>query len=269
MTDQEGGSVSRMSPPLDMQPALSSVFRNFLPRRQEKMVRAYARKQAQGVRALGLNMNLSPVVDLNHGIVNSADRYTRIYKRAISADPATVTRVAGWYCDELAKQGVHCTLKHFPGLGRVMDDTHLMSASLDAPPKELQKDDWRPFRQLMRRGYPVMLSHVRLSQVDGELPVSVSDKVVRGLLREQWQYDGLLITDDFSMSAIDNLPGGTGGAAVKALNAGVDLILVSYKPELYYPVMDALLKAARDGRLNRERLAASAQRIARVRDGQQ
>ena len=71
-----------------------------------------------------MNLNFAPVVDLNHGLVNPADRLSRISSRAISTDPAIVTQVARLYCATLMQTGVHCTLKHFPGLGRVYEDTH-------------------------------------------------------------------------------------------------------------------------------------------------
>ena len=77
-----------------------------------------------------MNLNFAPVVDLNHGVVNPEDRLSRISSRAISADPAVVTEVAGLYCLTLKLTGVHCTLKHFPGLGRVYEDTHRVTAEL-------------------------------------------------------------------------------------------------------------------------------------------
>jgi beta-N-acetylhexosaminidase len=264
-TDQEGGVVSRLSPPLQRMPPLSEIVaRHPAGAERHKAVRDYAAEQARDLAGLGVNVNLAPVVDLDHGVVNPGDRLTRISTRAISADPQIVAEVAEDYCAQLSHHGVRCTLKHFPGLGRVVADTHLDSADLAVPPGELASTDWLPFRSLMRRDdIVVMLSHARLTAVDAARPVSFSQPVVGGLLRTDWGYDGLLMTDDFSMGAVTRSPEGIGGGSVEALNAGVDLILVSYDPDQFYLVMHALIRAARAGVLRPETLRQSDQRLAR------
>jgi beta-N-acetylhexosaminidase len=117
----------------------------------------------------------------------------------------------------------------------------------------------------MRRLYIiVMLGHARLTAVDATRPVSFSQPVVHGLLRTDWGYDGLLMTDDFSMGAVTRSPEGIGGGSVAALNAGVDLILVSYDPDQFYLVMHALIGAARAGVLHADALGQSDQRLFKV-----
>jgi beta-N-acetylhexosaminidase len=228
-------------------------------------IRHYAAHQGRGLSSLGVNVNFAPVVDLNHGLVNPEDRLLRISSRAISADPAVVTEVAGLYCATLMQTGVHCTLKHFPGLGRVYEDTHRVTAELSAPSRELEQSDWLPFRHVMAQGDAfTMLSHARLTEVDRDRPASFSDAVVKGLLRETWKHDGILVTDDFSMGAVTFSNEGAAGGAIAALNAGVDLLLVSYDPDQYFPMMYALLAAARDGRLRSDMLEASAVRLRRA-----
>jgi beta-N-acetylhexosaminidase len=263
-TDQEGGVVSRLSPPLERLPSLSEIVaRHPASAERSAAVRDYAAAQARDLADLGVNVNLAPVVDLDHGVVNSGDRLTRISTRAISADPHIVTEVATDYCAQLSEHGVRCTLKHFPGLGRVVADTHLESADLALTPGELTSTDWLPFRALMRRAdIIVMLGHARLTAIDATRPVSFSQPVVHGLLRTDWGYDGLLITDDFSMGAVTYSPEGIGGGSVEALNAGVDLILVSYDPDQFYLVMYTLIGAARAGTLNTNALGQSDQRLA-------
>jgi beta-N-acetylhexosaminidase len=266
-TDQEGGVVSRLSPPLDRMPPLSEIVaRHPASAERRAAVRDYAAAQARDLADLGINVNLAPVVDLDHGIVNPGDRLTRISTRAISADPQIVTDVAEDYCAQLSEHRVRCTLKHFPGLGRVVADTHLESADLMLPPGELASTDWLPFKSLMRRhDIIVMLSHARLTAIDAARPVSFSQAVVRGLLRTDWGYDGLLMTDDFSMGAVTYSPEGIGGGSVEALNAGVDLILVSYDPDQFYLVMYALIRATRAGVLHDDTLGQSDQRLAKSR----
>jgi len=265
-TDQEGGPVSRMSPPLTRMPPLAEIVAIHRdPSERLIAVRQYAARQGHELATLGVNLNFAPVVDLNHGVVNPEDKTSRISTRAISDDPAVVTEVAGLYCETLMLTGVHCTLKHFPGLGRVYEDTHKLSADLAAPSQELEATDWLPFRHLKENGSAfTMLGHARLTAIAAERPASFSNAVVKGLLRDTWGHRGILITDDFSMGAVTLSREGPGGGAVAALNAGVDLILVSYDPDQYFPVMYALLQAARDGRLDPQMLAASNARLRRA-----
>lgn len=265
-TDQEGGPVSRVSPPLMRQSSLAAVVALHADRAERLVaLRHYAAHQGRELSGLGVNLNFSPVVDLNHGVNNPEDRLSRISSRAISTDPAIVAEVAGLYCATLLQTGVHCTLKHFPGLGRVYEDTHRVTADLATPARELEQSDWVPFRQVMAQGAAfTMLSHARLTDIDRDRPASFSSAVVQGLLRDSWKHDGILVTDDFSMGAVTFSQEGVAGGAVAALNAGVDLLLVSYDPDQYFPMMYALLAAARDGRLRADMLEASAARLRRA-----
>lgn len=265
-TDQEGGGVARLSPPLPEQPALGQVMGEpGAGSSIEEVALTYARQQAQALASLGVNLNFAPVVDIDHQVDNPADRFTQISTRALSDDPEVVTRAAGAYCRGLAEHGVRCTLKHFPGIGRVFNDTHVERAVLAESPEVLQQSDWMPFRQLSDHDSSpwIMLSHVILPEMDPDQPASTSAVVVQELLRDQWSFDGVLITDDFCMRAIHDAPGGIGQATVDALNAGVDIVLVSYDPDQYYPAMYALLKADEEGRLNRARLEQSRARMER------
>lgn len=262
-TDQEGGIVSRLSPPLTLLPPISQVV---AAAENEEMLQAevekYAAIQGRELADLGINLNFAPVVDLNKNLINPEDKYSKIYKRAISSDADVVTQVASWYCQTLAQYRVYCTLKHFPGLGRVAEDTHLETASLSTPIAVLQKEDWLPFQKLMQNPKTVtMLGHVNLTELDADRAVSFSEKVMGKLLREKWQYDGILVTDDFCMQAVYRSELGIEKAAIAALNAGVDLILIAYDPSLYYPAINAVLNADKQGKMNRDRLQSSQLRL--------
>lgn len=260
-TDQEGGGVSRMSPPLPRQPALGSVVSETGTESFEAAVRAYAELQAQGLRTLGVNMNFAPVVDINHGVINADDKYSQIYRRAISADPAIVARVATIYCAALRQASVECVPKHFPGLGRVTTDTHVADAMLDTPVDVMAGSDWVPFRAVATSDAAfLMLGHVRLGAVDRDRPASFSPAIV-DLLRSTWRYEGALITDDATMSAFYDSPSGFVGGMVEALNAGVDLILIAYDPDQYYMAAWGLIQARRSGALSAAALEASAARL--------
>jgi len=264
-TDQEGGNISRLSPPLTQLSTLSNIIgeeKNF--NHKKEAIIEYATKKGQELAYIGVNLNFAPVVDLNKGIIDPADRYSRIYDRAIAADKKVVTKVALWYCDTLSQLNIRCTLKHFPGLGRVEGDTHLEEVNLNASITELNADDWLPFRTIMNFSDAfIMLSHVKLTALDGSNPVSFSNKVVKELIRERWKYDGILITDDFCMEAVYGSKDGIKVATVKAINAGVDLILIAHDPSQYYSAMKSLLTADRIGNINYELLAESKVRLER------
>ena len=251
MADQEGGEVQRLSPPLPYMPALSSLLGGPLAS-LDRRVEAYAANKARWLRHLGVNVNLGPVVDLRREHANHVagpDLHSRIAERAISADPETVARVAGVYSRTLARHGVSATLKHFPGLGRVAADTHLFAAGLDLPLATLERSDWLPFRRISQEASAlIMLGHVQVSALDPTYPASSSRAVVQ-MLRKGWGFSGLLITDDFCMLPAWRGLGGIGPSAVRALEAGVDLLLVSYDDRQVFPVLEALLKARAQGRL--------------------
>ncbi len=250
--DQEGGTVSRLSPPLKRQPSLARILRGLKTDTEiETAVRAYARTQAAELKRIGVTLNFSPVVDLNINPAFRGDGETRLRMRAISNDPQTVAKVAEWYCDTLAEAGLMCTLKHFPGLGRAKRDTHVTSASIEASEDQLDSNDWVPFRRGMSKPNAVtMLGHVRVPAIDDVTPASFSLIVIRDLIRKKWNHDGLVITDDFSMGAVTRNQDGIGGAAIKALQAGADIILVSFSEKHLDTVMSALIEADAKGELD-------------------
>ncbi len=255
--DQEGGPVSHLSPLLEAMPPLASLVGSNDP---PAAARRYGARQGRGLAALGVNLNFGPVLDLRPAAPDQPhDLLTRIAARAIAADPATVGAVAAGYIDGLADSGVRATLKHFPGLGRVRQDTHLRAARLDDPPATLAAD-WQPFRQLAgHSGAAMMLGHVTLAAIDPQRAASHSAAVIDGLLRSAWGYDGVLITDDLNMGAVYDL--GIGRVASEALAAGVDLVLVSYDPRQFYRAVYAAADALERGEIAHSRLRHSARRL--------
>jgi beta-N-acetylhexosaminidase len=264
--DQEGGSVSRLSPPLKKQMSLGRLLSD-LPHDEErrKAVEAYAETQAAELKRIGVTLNFAPVVDLKLNPSNRDDGETRLRVRAIAADPYLVAKVAGWYCDKVAEAGIMCTLKHFPGLGRVSRDTHVTSGEISASSGELELNDWVPFRRVMSKpNTAMMLGHVRVGAVDKKTPASFSKSVINDLIRSEWGYDGLLITDDFCMGAVKDSKDGIGAAAVKSLDAGTDLILVTDVEREFNIVMSALLAADEQSALDAAVAAASRNRLDRI-----
>ncbi len=261
--DQEGGAVSRLSPPLQRQQSLGQLIAK-LPNDtvRKSAVEAYASLQAEQLRRLGVTVNFAPVVDLNLNPKNRRDGETQLRSRAIDDEPFLVAKVAGWYCATLAKSGIMCTLKHFPGLGRVSRDTHVVTGEISASEGQLELNDWVPFRRLMDKPYiATMLGHVRVGSIDKSTPASYSKVIITDLIRKRWKHQGLLITDDFSMGAITRSHDRVGGAAIKALQAGADLVLVSFSEKHYDAVMSALLDADEKSLFDGDMRAASLARI--------
>lgn len=264
-TDQEGGLVAHLSPPLRRQKSLGRKLRRVeTAEEREEITRKFAETQAVGLSELGVNLNFAPVVDLKPKKRLRRDRQTHLIRRAISNDPDLIIEAAETYCNALASWRVLCTLKHFPGLEGVKADTHIRQASLSKSREELEAADWIPFWSLTATTpAAMMIGHAKLEAVDKDNPASASSSVITGLLREEWEYDGLIITDDLDMGAINRRPGGIGKASVDALRAGVDIILLTADGDLVYHVLYAMLKAHERGQFSESALAESRQRLDR------
>jgi beta-N-acetylhexosaminidase len=262
-TDQEGGLVSHLSPPLAARPPLAELATLAAPERKRK---AQAQGEALGAElaALGVSLDFAPVVDLHSDIDGGRlDFNSFIQQRAISSDPTVVTEIATAFAHGLEAQGVQATLKHFPGLGRVPEDTHHFRAHLKVTPEELAGADWRPFRDsLAGSNSALMVGHVVVDALDPERPASQSKAVVDGLLRGKWRFDGLIVTDDLNMGAV--FRHGLCSGVVASLNAGVDLLLISYDGRQYYPIMRCVLEADAQGAIDQAALERSAQRLRSV-----
>lgn len=261
--DQEGGIVSRLSPPLPTLPPLSLLIREANADELDRTVANYAELQAEGLARLGVNLNFAPVVDLS----GATDLPSRLGERSLGSEPETVGRAARIYADALERFGVAATLKHFPGLGRYAQDTHHGEPVWKGSIADLENRDWIPFREIAARPRRVMmLGHARLEAIDPDRPVSLSKTVIQELIRERWGDDGLLVTDDFGMAPIKDQPGGVGGAAVEALNAGVDLILVANGLDGYYRALAGVLEAEERSKMDHFLTTRSERRLDRFFD---
>ncbi|MFM9923844.1 glycoside hydrolase family 3 N-terminal domain-containing protein [Variovorax sp. H27-G14] len=250
-TDQEGGAVSRLSPIVERQPALSTLLDADVPGNAlSERARAYGAQQGRALAALGVTLNFSPVVDLRPSRAPGRwDFHTRIDERAISSDPALTTQVALAYAQGLESAGVRGTLKHFPGLAGVAEDTHHFAAELRTPVARLAARDWKPFQEVSTQSdAAIMLGHVILAELDAKYPVSFSRRIVQQVIRGEWGYQGLLVTDDLTMGAAYNH--GLCDATVRALDAGVDLLLIAFDHDKYFDAMHCAQRAVQSGALS-------------------
>jgi beta-N-acetylhexosaminidase len=237
--DQEGGVVSRLSPPLAARPALSTLaFRQD----GEQLAYTYGREQGRELHELGITVNFSPVVDLlPQGPPSSLDRHTKIGQRAIAADPLEVTRIAGAYVRGLEESGVIAVLKHFPGLQKVPADTHHFSAELAIPPATLMHSDWLPFREIAANSRAwIMVAHVRLTTVDANEPASMSRTVIDQLLRKELSLHNPLVTDDLTMGAAYNR--GFCRSINAAYATSMDYLLISFDSDKYVDAVQCLMQ---------------------------
>ena len=261
--DQEGGIVSHLSPPLTALPSLSALA-DLPPSIRARRAEDFGRTHGQELAALGVNHDFAPVLDLRpDGGRNRFDFNTLIVQRAISGAPATVTDIGLAYVRGLDAFNVGATVKHFPGLGRVRADTHHFSADLDTPVAVLEASDWRPFRDVLAGSKAqLMIGHVTLTAVDADRPASHSKRVVSGIIRQQWNYQGVIITDDLVMGAIYGHNVCT--AVVEALNASVDLLLVAFDGSQFYRIFGCASDAFDQGKLDAAMLRDSETRLKRT-----
>lgn len=261
--DQEGGIVGHLSPPLTKLPALATLT-GLAPDDQQAKAEEFGRIHGRELAGLGVNLNLAPVLDLKpEARRNRLDFHTLIGQRAIASDPAVVSAIATAYVRGLEESGVGATLKHFPGIGRVRSDTHHFSANLNTPVTELEATDWLPFRQVLSHSRSaLMVGHVTLTAVDPDRAASHSKRVVDGIIRQRWRYQGVVMTDDLVMGAI--YQNDVCKAVVEAINAGVDLLLVAYDGAQFYRVFACALEGSRQGKLDVAMLRASAARLVRA-----
>lgn len=258
--DQEGGIVSHLSPPLTKLPALSTL-ESLAPELRAEKAAAFGRTHGGEMAALGVNLNLAPVLDLRpEPKRNRLDFNTLIGQRAISDDPLFVADIARAYVNGLEASGVGAAVKHFPGLGRVRTDTHHFSANLDTPMDELEASDWIPFKQVLAGSKAqLMIGHVALTSVDPDRPASHSKRVVDGIVRKKWNFQGVVMTDDLVMGAIYQRNVCT--AVAEALNAGVDLLLVAFDGTQFYRIFACAVAASAEGRLDAAMLRDSEARL--------
>ncbi len=205
---------------------------------------------------LGFNVDFAPVAD-----VLSNPENTVVKKRSFGSDPKLVTAMTAAFAEGLQSKGILGSYKHFPGHGATAGDTHKGYSYTDKTLEELMACELLPFMDGISRNIPmIMVGHISLPKVIGDdTPASLSSYIMTDLLREELGYKGIIITDALAMKAVIN-EYSSDEAAVRALEAGADILLLPEDFELAY---QGVLKAVNEGRLSGERIDQSLQRIIR------
>ncbi len=255
--DQEGGRVSRLPkgftifPPCDLLGRCNST----------ELAYAAAATIAKELKAVGVNMNMAPVLDVNSNPANPV-----IGDRAFGTTPDVVCELGLATAAGLQDNKVVACGKHFPGHGDTSVDSHKELPVVEASRERLEAIEFPPFRRAVTQGIAsLMTAHVLYQALDNDLPATLSPTIITNFLRQELQYDGVVLTDDLEMHAIiDHY--GVEDAAVRAVLAGCDVLLICKDRDREIAAFKAIEQAVAAGTISPERLSLSVARIARLKD---
>jgi beta-N-acetylhexosaminidase len=257
MVDHEGGRVIRFASGVTRYPDARTAGA-----RGVDAVERQGMREAEELRRLGVHVNLAPCVDV---VVEGSDSI--IGDRSYGSETARVSQLGVARIRGLQSSGVAASAKHFPGLGAVPCDPHKVLPTVSLDWSTMERVHLPPFRAVIEAGVAmVMSSHVcypRLGDPAG-LPATFSPQLIRGLLRDRMGFQGVIATDDMEMGAL-GAHGGMGERAVRATEAGHDLLLICSDLDAAEEASAALRQAYQSGRLSLDDLKASAARIDQVR----
>jgi beta-N-acetylhexosaminidase len=247
--DQEGGLVQRLLAPATVYPGSMALGAT----RDQDLAVAQWQALGEEMRAVGVNIDFAPVVDVNTNAQNPV-----IGVRSFGEDPDLVSGLAAIATRGLQSQNVSATLKHFPGHGDTARDSHINLPIVTYDRDTLETVHLAPFAEGIASGADaLMTAHIMVEAIDPALPATLSHDVLTGLLRRQMSYDGLIVTDSLDMGAVRER-WSDAQVPVLAFNAGADVLL---NPPDMDVAHDAVLDAVRSGRITRRRLDASVLRI--------
>lgn len=250
--DQEGGVVARLTQGIPGMPGPMSLGAAGDPALTQEVSRATAIQ----LRAAGINMDLAPVLDVNDNPLNPV-----IGVRSFGGNPVEVSAHGRAAVRGFLESGIAPVGKHFPGHGNTSVDSHLDLPVLPHSMERLRQVELVPFQAALDEGLPaIMTAHIVFRAIDPENPATMSAPVLQGVLRGQMGFKGLIMTDCLQMDAVARDPG-TARAAVLALKAGADLLLVSHTRELQEQAYRAVLSAVQSGEVPESRLDDAVSRV--------
>lgn len=250
--DQEGGRVNRMPHEIKNLKSAGKLVRS----NDENVVKAAGRVTANMLKNSGFNMDYAPVLDIQR-----FDDAHAIGDRCYGKNAEDVSKNGIMIMKELAMGGVIPVIKHFPGHGATNKDSHFFLPVINKKIGELEADDLIPFKRAIGQGAEaIMVGHLVIKDVDNRNPASLSKKVINEYLRDKYQYNGIIMTDDFKMRAISYRYGYT-RAAVKAFDAGADIIMIGTSYHTVIKVIKKIEKNVKSKKLNIEKIDKSVNRI--------
>jgi beta-N-acetylhexosaminidase len=253
--DQEGGLVQRVRAPATMWPPM--MAHDGLPvGEDERVAEQVGRAIGDELRALGFDIDFAPVLDVHTNPQNPI-----IGDRAFGREPMVAARRALAFARGLAAAGVLACGKHFPGHGDTDTDSHLELPRVDHAWDRLEAVELLPFELAAQTNLPmIMTAHVVFAALDATRPATLSEQVVTGLLRERLGYRGVIVSDDLDMRAIAGHMG-VDHAAVQAIRAGCDVLLLCCNEQYQAQAEEALVKTAERDSEFRRRVGESAARV--------
>ena len=250
-SDEEGGVVSRLPEEMGKMPSAMALAALGAP----QAVYDAAFWTGRQLRGVGINFVLAPVLDVNSNLKNPV-----IGVRSLGRDPQTVSALGREALRGFRDAEILCAAKHFPGHGDTAVDTHVGFALMEKSREELRNLELIPFRMAVEEGVPaIMAAHVALAEEDG-LPVTMSGKVIRELLRGELAFDGLAVSDCMEMDAV-RAGCGTAAGAVRSIAAGIDLVCISRSLPEVRAALRGLRKAVESGELPMMRIDQAVGRI--------
>lgn len=264
--DQEGGRVARLRAPFTEWPPMAALGRSG----DVQLAARFGEALARELRAVGVTLDYAPVLDIHTNPKN-----TVIGDRALADDADSVARLGVAIIRALQGSGVAACGKHFPGHGDTSVDSHLDLPVVEHPPDRIRRVECVPFKAAVDAGVAFMMTaHVLVPTIDEERPATLSPKIVQGILREELNFQGVILSDDLEMKALAKTHS-IGDAAVQAIAAGCDGVLVCRAlsqdrggdVDVQVDVLEALIHAVEDQRLPYKRVedALARQRKAKER----
>ena len=257
--DQEGGRVARLRRPFTEWPPMMTLGRSGDP----ELAEAFATALAAELRAVGVNLDYTPVLDIHTNEKNPV-----IGDRALGTSADVVAAFGAALIRKLHEGGVVACGKHFPGHGDTSTDSHFELPLVEHPPDRLEAVEYVPFRAGIEAGLAaVMTAHVMVPSLDPDRPATLSPKIVQTVLKGALGFEGMVFSDDMGMKAMAAtwpLP----EATVKALQAGVDVVLLcNSTQEEQVEALEAIIHALESGALTEARVgdALARQRRAKMR----
>jgi beta-N-acetylhexosaminidase len=256
--DQEGGRVARLKRPFTEWPPMNTLGRSG----DTALAARFARALAAELKAVGINLDYTPVLDVHTNPKNPV-----IGDRALAERAEDVARLGTAIIQALQGEGIAASGKHFPGHGDTSTDSHHELPVIEHPPDRLEAVELVPFKAAIEvEVAAIMTAHILVPALDEELPGTLSPTIVDGLLKRQLGYRGLVLSDDLEMKAISSRFG-VPEATVKAIAAGCDAVLMcgaTQEPQV--AALEAVIHAAEDGTLPLKRLEDALERHRRVKE---